>query len=121
MVAAHSNPFNLLVGGITSHKKVTLVNKIIEVKQIIPIKIRQIKQFTALESNHSATLPPQKGNIMTHTCLEFNMCNAFAFLDKNKKCKARNSNKKNGASRAGTVNKNSCLIKFFLSLLADGL
>ena len=29
-------------------QKVTLVNKIIEVKQIIPVKIRQIKQFTAL-------------------------------------------------------------------------
>ena len=45
MVAAHSNPFNLLVGGITSPKKVTLVNKIIKIKQIIPIKIRQIKQI----------------------------------------------------------------------------
>ena len=48
MAAAHSNPFNLLVDGIASPKIVTLVNKIIEVKQIIPIKIRQIKQFTAL-------------------------------------------------------------------------
>ena len=45
MAAAHSNPFNLLVDGIASPKIVTLVNKIIEVKQIIPIKIRQIKQI----------------------------------------------------------------------------
>jgi len=43
MVATHSNPFNLLVGGITSPKKVMLVNKIIGVKQIMRIKIRQIK------------------------------------------------------------------------------
>ena len=41
MAAAHSNPFNLLVDGIASPKIVTLVNKIIEVKQIIPIKISQ--------------------------------------------------------------------------------
>ena len=56
MVAAHSNPFNLLVGGITCPKKVTLVNKIIKVKQIIPIKIRQIKQFTALNDGLSGVM-----------------------------------------------------------------
>ena len=56
MVAAHSNPFNLLVDGITSPKIVTLVNKIIEVKQIIPIKIRQIKQFTALNDSLSGVM-----------------------------------------------------------------
>ena len=49
MLAAHSNPF-------TSPKKVTLVNKIIEVKQIIPIKIRQIKQFTALNDGLSGVM-----------------------------------------------------------------
>ena len=56
MVAAHSNPFNLLVGGITSPKKVTLVNKIIEVKQIIPIKIREIKQFAARDDGLSSVM-----------------------------------------------------------------
>ena len=42
-----------MAGGITSPKKVTLVNKIIKVKQIIPIKIRQIKQPTALNDGPS--------------------------------------------------------------------
>ena len=56
MVAAHSNPFNLLVGGITSPKKVTVVNKIIEVKQIIPIKIREIKQFAARDDGLSSVM-----------------------------------------------------------------
>ena len=56
MVAAHRNPFNLLVGGITSPKKVTLVNKIIEVKQIIPIKIREIKQFAARDDGLSSVM-----------------------------------------------------------------
>ena len=54
--SCHSNPFNLLVGGISSLKIVTLVNKIIEVKQIIPIKIRQIKQFTALNDGLSGVM-----------------------------------------------------------------
>jgi len=47
MVTPHSDPFDLLIGGITSNKKVALVNIVIEVKQIIPIKIRQVKQFAA--------------------------------------------------------------------------
>ena len=45
MVTAPSNPFNLLVGAITSPKKVTLVNNIIEVKQIDPIKVRQLSRL----------------------------------------------------------------------------
>ena len=56
MVAAHSDPFNLLVGGITSPKNVTLVNKIIEVKQIIPIQIRQIKPFAARDDGLSGVM-----------------------------------------------------------------
>ena len=47
MVAPHSDPFNLLVGGITSSKKIALVNEVVKVKQIIPIKDRQVKQFAA--------------------------------------------------------------------------
>lgn len=47
MVTPHSDPFDLLVGGITSNKKIALVNKVIEVKQIIPIKNRQVKQLAA--------------------------------------------------------------------------
>ena len=47
MVASHSDPFNLLVGGITSSKNIALVNKVIKVKQIIPMKNRQVKQFAA--------------------------------------------------------------------------
>ena len=31
-----SDPFDLLVGGITSNQKTALVNKVVEVKQIIP-------------------------------------------------------------------------------------
>ena len=53
MVTASSNPFNLLVGAITSPKKVTLVNNIIEVKQIVPIKVRQIKQVVACDDGLS--------------------------------------------------------------------
>ena len=53
MVTAHSNPFNLLVGAITSPKKVTLVNNIIEVKQIVPINARQIKQVAACDDGLS--------------------------------------------------------------------
>ena len=47
MVAPHSDPFNLLVGGITRRKKIALVNEVVKVKQIIPIKDRQVKQFAA--------------------------------------------------------------------------
>ena len=47
MVTPHNDPFDLLVGGITSNKRVALVNKIIEIKQITPIKYRQVKQFAA--------------------------------------------------------------------------
>ena len=47
MVAPNSGPFNLLVGGITSSKNIAMVNKVINVKQIIPIKNRQVKQFAA--------------------------------------------------------------------------
>ena len=47
---------NLLVGGITNPKKVTLVNKIIEVKQIIPITIKQIKQFAARDDGLSGVM-----------------------------------------------------------------
>ena len=53
MVTALSNPLNLLVGAITSPKKVTLVNNIIEVKQIVPIKVRQIKQVAACDDGLS--------------------------------------------------------------------
>ena len=45
MVTPHSDP--LLKDGITSSKKIALVNIIIEVKQTIPIKTRQVKQFAA--------------------------------------------------------------------------
>ena len=47
MITAHMNPLGLLVGGVTSPKKVTLVDKIIEVKQIVPIKVTKTKQFAA--------------------------------------------------------------------------
>ena len=47
MVTPHSDPFDLLIGKITSNKKVALVNIVIEVKQIIPIKIRHVKQIAA--------------------------------------------------------------------------
>ena len=53
MVTALSNPLNVLVGAITSPKKVTLVNNIIEVKQIVPIKVRQIKQVAACDDGLS--------------------------------------------------------------------
>ena len=45
MVTAHSNPFNLLVGAITSPKKVMLVNNIIEVKQTVPIKLGKLSRL----------------------------------------------------------------------------
>ena len=45
MVTAHSNPFNLLVGAITSPKKVVLVNNIIEVKQTVPIKLGKLSRL----------------------------------------------------------------------------
>ena len=44
------------VDGIASPKIVTLVNKIIEVKQIIPIKIKQIKQFAARDDGLSGVM-----------------------------------------------------------------
>lgn len=47
MITAHMNPLGLLLGGVTSPKKVTLVDKIIEVKQIVPIKVTKTKQFAA--------------------------------------------------------------------------
>lgn len=48
MVAAHCDPLDLLVGGITTNEKVVLVDEIIKVKQTIPIRVRQIKQFAAV-------------------------------------------------------------------------
>ena len=53
MVTGHSNPLNLLVGAFPSPKIVTLVNNIIEVRQIVPIKVRQIKQVAACDDGLS--------------------------------------------------------------------
>ena len=56
MVAPHSDPFDLLVGGITSNKKIALVNKIVKVKQIIPIEVRQVKQFAARDDGMNSVM-----------------------------------------------------------------
>ena len=45
MVTTHSDPVNLLVGGVTNSAKITVIDKIVKVKEVIPVKIRQIKQF----------------------------------------------------------------------------
>ena len=61
MVAPHSDPFNLLVSGITSSKKIALVNKVIKVKQIIPIKNRQVKQFAARNDSMNSVMVSDVG------------------------------------------------------------
>ena len=63
MVAPHSNPFNLLVlvSGITSSKKIALVNKVIKVEQIIPIKNRQVKQFAARNDSMNSVMVSDVG------------------------------------------------------------
>lgn len=47
MVTCHSNLVNLLEGGITNSAKITVVNKALKVKEVIPVKVRQFKQFAA--------------------------------------------------------------------------
>lgn len=63
MVTTHSDPFTLLIDGITSNKKITLVNKVIEVKKIIPIKVRQVKQFAACNDGMNSVM-------MRNVCVE---------------------------------------------------
>lgn len=38
---------NLLEGGITNSAKITVVNKAVKVKEVIPVKVRTFKQFAA--------------------------------------------------------------------------
>ena len=45
MVTTHSDPVNLLIGGVTNSEKITVIDKIAKVKEVIPVKVRQFKQF----------------------------------------------------------------------------
>ena len=45
MVTTHSDPVNLLIGGVTNSEKITVIEKIVKVKEVIPVKVRQFNQF----------------------------------------------------------------------------